>query len=382
MEKQKNILIVAGEASGDMHAAALVNRIKGIRTDIAFFGLGGAGLRKEGVALYYDIVELAVVGFFEVIKTLGTFRRIFRGLLKEVDRLRPELAILVDYPGFNLRLAAELKKRNIPVVYYISPQVWAWGEKRIEFIRRTIARMIVFFKFEEKLYKEHNVAVSFVGHPLLDAVRPACSRQDFLRRMDMDNRCLTVALLPGSREKEVKALLPVMLDSACRLDKKMPGKIQFLILQSANLKEGLFREIIARYPVAVKLAANQTYDGLAASDFALVASGTATLETAILGIPMAVLYKVSWPTWAYIRAKIKIPYIGLVNVVRGEKFIEEFIQYDMQPRKISDYVGGLLADEQRMRQIKAGLSLVAASLGEKGASDRAAGIIAQMLGEK
>jgi len=382
MEKTQNILIVAGEASGDLHASCLVKAIKDISPSINFFGLGGAALKKEGVHLYSNIVDLAVVGFSEVLRNLKKFIDIFNGLLKEVDKVRPDLAILVDYPGFNLRLAVELKKRNIPVIYYISPQVWAWGEKRIGTIKKVINRMLVVFKFEEGLYRNHNVPVSFVGHPLLDIVKPKVAKEQLYKEFGLDLNKPTFALLPGSREKEVKTLLPIMLDTARLIHKKLGNNIQFLILRSPAVKEAIFYDITKRYRIPAHLVSDRAYDGLSASDFALVASGTATLETAILGIPMAIVYKVSFLTWAYLKMKIRIPYIGLVNVVRGQKFVEEFIQYNASPKRIADYIAATFKDRQRLEQIKKDLARVTASLGEKGASLRAAQIIIDFLEEK
>lgn len=382
MEKNKNILIVAGEASGDLHASNLVRAIKDIHPQINFFGLGGTELKKAEVNLYFNIVDLAVVGVFEVLKNLNKFLKIFRGLLKEVDKVKPDLAILVDYPGFNLRLAGELKNRNIPIIYYISPQVWAWGENRIETIKKLIDRMLVIFKFEEILYKKHSVPVSFVGHPLLDIVKPHVSQEEFFREFGLNFNHLTFALLPGSREKEVKTLLPIMLDTACLIYKYLGNNLQFLILRSPTVKEDLFNKIISRYQLPVYLVSDRTYDGLSSSDFALVASGTATLETAILGIPMVILYKVSFLTWLYLKMRIKIPYIGLVNVVKGQNLIAEFIQYNARPKRIADYIVTILKDKQKLSQIQEGLSSVTASLGEKGASATAAQIIVDFLKEK
>jgi len=380
MEKPKNILIVAGEASGDLHASCLVKAIKNIYPQLNFFGLGGEALKKEGVNLYFNLVDLAVVGFFEVLKNLKKFREVFYGILREVDKIRPDLAILVDYPGFNLRLAGELKKRNIPIIYYISPQVWAWGEKRIGHIAKLVKRMLVVFKFEEALYKNHGIPASFVGHPLLDIVRPNVTKERLFKELNLNSNNLTIALLPGSREKEVKTLLPVMLDTAALISKTLGDNIQFLILRSPTVKEDLFKKLLARHKeLTLRLVSGRAYDGLAGSDFALVASGTATLETAILGIPMVILYKVSFSTWAYLRMKIRIPYIGLVNVVKGEKIIEEFIQYNARPRKIADYIIRVLKDKEELSRIREGLSCVTASLGEKGASMKAAQIVAEML---
>jgi len=396
MERTKNILIVAGEASGDLHASNLVKAIKALYPQINFFGLGGARLKETGVSLYFDIVELAVVGFFEVLKNLKKFRQVFLGLLKEVDRIKPDLGILVDYPGFNLRLAGELKKRGIPIVYYISPQVWAWGEERIKTIKKIIDLMIVVFKFEEALYKKYDIPVAFVGHPLLDIVSPKFAKEELFRKLGLNLNELTLALLPGSREKEVKTLLPIMLDTAGLIYKYLGNNIQFLILRSNTVKEDVFNDILTRYAKGsvsskrlfgmprfpVQLISDLTYEGVAASDFAIVASGTATLETAILGVPMVILYKVSFLTWLYLKSAIKIPYIGLVNVVKQEKFIAEFIQYAAKPKRIARYIVTILKDRQKIIQIKQGLSSVATQLGEKGASQKAAQEIINFLNKK
>lgn len=379
MEKIKNILIVAGEASGDLHASNLVKEIKNIYPQIKIFGLGGKKLKQQEVNLYFEIVDLAVVGFFEVLKNLKKIKKIFRGLIKEIDRIKPDLAILVDYPGFNLRLARELKKRDILIIYYISPQVWAWGKTRIKTIKKLIERMIVVFKFEEELYKKHNIPVSFVGHPLLDIVKPRVSKEELFNKLGLDLKNLTIALLPGSREKEVKTLLPIMLKTAELIYKYWGKSIQFLILRSSTVKEDIFNNIISHYELPIHLLCDKTYDGVAASDFALVASGTATLETAILGTPMVILYRVSFLTWVYLKMIIKIPYIGLVNVVKQEKFIEEFIQYNAKPKRIADYIVTTLRDKQGLNKIKQGLSYVTSILGERGASFRAAQIIVDFL---
>jgi lipid-A-disaccharide synthase len=324
------------------------------------------------------MMDLAVVGLFEVLRSLWTFKSVFDGLLKEIDKRRPDLAILVDYPGFNLRLATELKKRQIPIIYYISPQVWAWGAGRIAAIRRLVTRMIVVFPFEEELYKRHGVPVSFVGHPLLDTVKPQRFREVFLKQCGLDTGKFTFALLPGSRSAEVKLLLPIMLNTAKLIYQKKKDA-QFVILRSSTVSLDTFEAIRAKFDAPLALATDSTYDGLAGADFALVASGTATLETALMNVPMVILYKVSFLTWAYLKTAIKIPYIGLVNVVAQKKFIEEFIQYRARASRISGYILSVLNDKPRLQAIKAELKDTTRRLGPPGASARAAGIIMQYL---
>ncbi len=379
MEETKKILIVCGEPSGDLHAANLVKSIKEIYPSVTFSGLGGRNLKNQGLNLYDDPTSLAVVGFFEVLKNLKVFRRIFVRLLKEIDKNKPDLAILVDYPGFNLRLAEQLRKRNIPVIYYISPQIWAWGENRIKTIKRTVSKMIVFFPFEEKLYKKHGIDASCVGHPLLDFVKPNLSKEEVCKRLKIDTNKITLALLPGSREKEINSLLPIMLETAKVINEYFFGRIQFLILRSPAVKEDIFHRAISGYQLPIRVISDMNYNGLSASDFALVCSGTATLETAVIGTPMVILYKVNFLTWVYIRLLIKIPYIGLVNVVGGGKIVEEFIQFDCYPKKICDYVIPLLQNRERLNRLKLELLSIKDSLGKTGASLRAAQIVVDFL---
>jgi len=382
MENPKKILIVAGEASGDLHAANLVESIKKIYPQASFFGLGGPKMKKQGVQLSGDLTKFAVVGFWEVLKNLPKFKKIFRDILDVAEKQKPDLAILVDYPGFNLRLASELYKRKIPVAYYISPQIWAWGPKRIYLIKKVIKMMLVFFNFEEKLYKAHGVAVTFVGNPLLDTVKTSIPREELLHQAGLMPGKLTVCLLPGSREKEVTTLLPVMLKCAKIINGYLSGRVQFLILRSPALKEEIFLKALKSYDLPVKTLTGLTYDGIAASDFALVCSGTATLETAILAIPMAILYKVNFLTWVFIRSMIKIPYIGLVNVVKGRKIAEEFIQFDADPEKICDYVIPLLRDKNKLARLKLELLCIKGLLGQPGANLRAALAVADLLKNK
>jgi len=380
MAQTKNILIVAGEASGDLHAANLVKEIKKLYPDSAFFGLGGENLQGQGVDLYFNMVELAVVGLFEVLKNIGKFRDIFSGILKETERRNPDLAILVDYPGFNLRLAKELKKRKIPVIYYISPQIWAWGKDRIKQIRENIDLMLVILEFEEALYRKNGVNARFVGHPLLDSIKISTNnKEEILKRYGLNGKIKTIALLPGSRQKEITTLLPIMLKSAELISRATKDDVQFLILKTPTVKEEVFSKIIGDSCLQVKIVGDGFYDGLSVSDFAFVASGTATLETAIIGIPMIILYKVSFLTWLYIRSVIKIPYVGLVNVVAQNKIVEEFLQYRADPKRIAEYTIDLLRDKEKIASIKNELAKLRIKLGDKGASQTAAQAIVEFF---
>ena len=379
MEKNKTVLIVAAEASADQHAAHLVKEIKRLDVAVSFWGLGGDQLAGAGVIISANLVSLAVIGFFEVLKHFWTIRAVYKQLLADIDKKKPDIAILVDYPGFNLRLAKELKKRAIPVIYYISPQVWAWGKGRIKTIRNTVSQMIVFFPFEETLYRQHGVPVSFVGHPSLEHAHPVKTINEFRSIFSLDSSKRTVGILPGSRQKEVKTLLPIMLKTARLIEQNCFSPVQFLVLAAPTISTDLITSIANQQNVAVTIVNNMTYDGIAASDFCLVCSGTATLETGIIGTPMAILYKVNFLTWLYMRLLIKIPYIGLVNVVAGKKIAEEFIQFDARPSAIASYCTAVLSDTQKLSSLRTDLETMKNALGAKGASHRAAEAVMKFI---
>lgn len=381
MEKTQDILIVAGEASGDAHAAALVAGLKTCATHLRFYGLGGKRMQAEGVVINDDILSLSVIGFFEVLCHLFRLRMIFRRLLEETDRRRPAAAILVDFPGFNLRLARELARRNIPVYYYISPQIWAWGAGRIRQIKRDVSLMLVLFPFEKQLYERAGVPVTFVGHPLLETRTTVQAPADCRNRLGLDSGTPLICLLPGSRSKEVAALLPVMLAACEKLYRQREGRVQFVLLAAPSVPEQLFQRCLAASTLPVRTIAGMDHAAVRASDFALVCSGTATLETAIIGTPMAVLYKVNPLTWLLGKLLIRIPYIGLVNVVAGRKVCEEFIQAACSADRLYGHMRAMLDDPSALQQMREELQEVRRVLGERGegASHRAAAAIAAAI---
>lgn len=379
--RSKKILIVAGEASGDCHAAYLVASIKKIYPQASFYGIGGKELKNAGVEIVYDLTSMAVVGFIEILKHYKVFKKIFDDILKKTSEIKPDAAILVDYPGFNLRLAKELKAMGIQVIYFISPQVWAWGSKRIPFIKKNIDLMLVLFKFEEILYSDGKFNVKFIGHPLLDIVKPQRSREPMLEGFGFRKNATTIALLPGSREREISHHLPVMLDAAQKIYQKNPST-QFFICRAATVDPEIFNTIVekAKINIPFKILDELTYAGINASDLVLVASGTATLETAILNKPMIIIYKVSLLTWILAKLFIKIPYIGLVNVVAGQKIVPELLQFDATSAKIAKTALELLNDKPRLEKIHAELYALKNTLGIPGACGRAAEEIKKFLG--
>lgn len=371
-------MIIAGESSGDFHGSSLIYALKKINPDIEISGIGGQRMRQAGASLYHDISELAIIGFTDVLANLKKLRQVFNSLLDKIDLLRPDAIVLVDYPGFNLKLAREIKKRQIPVIYYISPQVWAWGKERIKAIRQSVDKMIVVFKFEEALYKDYGINVSFVGHPLLDIAYPTICREDFLSRLGLSNSKLTIGLMPGSRKTEIEKILPVFLESARIINQRL-SRVQFALLKAPGLAYEIYKPRLKKYEFSVALCENQTYNFLNICDFVLVASGTATLEAAIMQKPMVIAYKVSFLNWLIARYLIKLPFIGLVNVVAGRKIIPEFIQYRAKSGLIAKEALKILNNQERLSKIRLQLENVRNSLGSPGASQRAAKIISDLV---
>lgn len=380
---EKKILLVAGETSGDMHAAHLVRELKKLSPEISFYGLGGEEMKKEGVRILTDLTQLAVVGFWEVLKNYSRFKRIFDDLLLETKKQSPQTAILIDYPGFNLRLARELKKMGIKVIYFISPQIWAWGSNRIHFIKKHVDLMLVLFKFEEILYADESFKVKFVGHPLLDSVKTTCDRRTLLSSIGFNESSKTIAFLPGSRERELENHLPVMLRAASKIYKSDP-QTQFLICRAPSITREMIKKIVDTHRIdyPYKILDSGTLNGINASDLVIVASGTATLETAILNKPMIIIYKVAFLTYLLAKFFVKIRHIGLVNIVAGQKIVPELIQSEANPAKISQTALRLLNDIQETTKIHAELYALKNSLGIPGACRRAAEEINRFLTQK
>ncbi len=370
-ESAPHVIVVAGDPSGDIHAANLIREMKRLNPGLRFSGLGGAQMAAAGVEVYQDLTKISAIGFFEFLKHFGEIQKAFTLILQKVDTIKPAAVILVDYAGFNLRLAKALKKRKQKIFYYISPQVWASREGRVQTIRRYVDKLFVLFKFEEEFYAKRNVHVEFVGHPLLDSVKPTCPAEDFLRSIGFDTHKITIALLPGSRSREVEQHLPLMIEAARLLQEDHP-RLQFIILKAEHLDVVLFEPHLRGCHFSIKLVHHQTYDGINASQLCLVASGTATLEIAVLEKLMVVVYKTSSLTWAIARMLVKIPYIAMVNIMAGRKVVPELVQFDLTVEKIVAEVQEILKDELKITAMKAELKKIKATLGEPGASARAA----------
>lgn len=373
------IFISAGEPSGDLHASNLAKALRGILPDIEISGIGSHQMKQAGILLYQDMKELAVVGIFDVLRKYPQFRKLFKLIVEKLKTDKPDCVVLVDYPGFNLRLAKAAKKLNIPVIYYISPQVWAWGGERIQTIKKLVDKMIVVFSFEEELYRKEGVDVTFVGHPLLEAAMPSMSKEHFLRDFGMEKDAMTIGLLPGSRQSEVKRILPVMLGASKIISEFFHEMVQFVILKSPILEDDLYQEAIKQSGVDVKVVEGFNYDLINACDFALVCSGTATLETAILQKPMIIVYRVSELSWSLFKGIVKIPNIGLANIVAGKRVVPELLQHQATAENIAAQALSILNDRSKLDNIRNELAKVGEKLGSRGASDRAARVIADFI---
>ncbi len=373
-----HLLIIAGEASGDKHAASLVEAIRSLQPHITFSGLGGPEMKSQGVHLYEDLTQWAVVGFLEVIKYLPLFKKFFDLVLKKAFETEAQAVILVDYPGFNLQLAKALKKRGIKVIYYISPQVWAWDENRVEIIKTCVDQMLVLFTFEKDFYARHGYQVEIVGHPLLDQIEVKSTRETFLKQLGLEPGNMTLGILPGSRQNEVKRHLPVMLKAAQILKEQFP-QLQFLLPRAPTIKREQLEKICSLHHLPISIIEDQYYECINACDICVVGSGTATLETAILQKPMVVIYKTSFLSWLLARLFIKIPYIGLVNVVAGKKIVPECIQFEATPYHIAFGIEKFIKDIPLRESTIKKLSQVKSLLGQPGASQRAATAIVNML---
>ena len=387
MSKSYKFMIVAGEASGDLHGAKLVRALRaedpGARFD--FFGSAGPALRNAGVEAVVRADGLSIVGLPEIAKALPMFLRAFRDLRNAAVTQQPDAVILVDFPDFNLKLARSLKKKGITVVYYISPQLWAWRKYRIRTIRKYVDLLITILPFEKDWYSVEGVThVEYVGSPLAREVHTSSSKNEFCGRHGIDAKRHIVSLLPGSRHKEIVKILPVLLETAANMAER-DRSIQFIIPISSDRNEADVRARLADFtsaggvvPETLLVVKGETYDALNASDAAAVTSGTATLETGILGTPMAIVYRTSTFNYKLLRPLISVEHFGLINLIVGERVAKELIQDEFTPQTLSDELFRLLepAENKRVRQK---LTEAADKLGHGGASKRAAEAIMRLI---
>jgi lipid-A-disaccharide synthase len=367
------ILIVTGEASGDLHGANLAAALQTLSPGIELFGVGGKKMKAVGVRLVQGIERLDVMGLLGLAQ-IRQVARTYRTVSRFVRENALDAVVFIDNPGLNLRLARAAKRMRQRVIYYIAPQIWAWHASRIKVIKRVVDRMIVILPFEQELYRRAGVSCDFVGHPLLDVVAPSYDRSELRKHFGLDGAGRVVGLLPGSREKEVRALLPLMLEAAARLARHEPG-LQFVVAQAASIPDGLIDELSAGAGVTVRILRDQASEVMAVSDLLLVASGTATLQAAVIGTPMVIVYRTTPLTYLIAKLMIRIPWIGLVNIVAGRTIAPELIQQDATAVRLADEAARFLRDPQLLSDTRAAMKAVREQLGEPGASRRAAAAI-------
>ena len=367
------VLLVAGEASGDAHGADLVAALKKQAPDIEVFGVGGQYLREAGMHTLVDAATIAGMGLFEARDKVRALIRTYRQLTQILRTDPPDLLILIDFPEFNLRLAKIAKQVGVKVFYYISPQVWAWRKRRVHTIAQRVDRLAAIFPFESDFYAKHGCSVDFVGHPLVDRVHPTRSREDTLQRYGLDPNRKTIALLPGSRAQEVRYLLAPMLE-ATRL---LGDAYQFVLAVASTLDTAQISNQVGKYPILT--VQGDTYNIVHAADLALVASGTATLETALLERPMVIVYRMAPVTYALARLIVRVPHIGMPNLIAERRVVPELIQSQVTPERIAAEVRLLLSNPQAYRVTQEGLRDVRRRLGSGGAAERAAKLALAML---
>ena len=374
----KKILIIAGEASGDLHGSNLVKALKEQDPSLDIYGVGSRNMREAGVRMLADASSISVVGATEVLTHIGAIYGIYAKLKRFLRDERPDLLILIDFPDFNIMTGKAARKLGIPVLYYISPQVWAWRKGRINTIAKLVRSILVVFPFEVDLYRPTGIDVRFVGHPLADVVASKYTREEARSQLGLAQDRRTIAILPGSRRKEIMHLLPDLLRAAGIIRERFPD-VQFALPVAPTLERNFVKRFVDESGVPVTVIDGRVYDVLRASDAAMVTSGTATLETGLMAIPMVIVYRASRLTYWIGRLLVSVKNFGLVNIVAGRTVVPELLQDEATPERIAEEIGAILADPEKHRRITEELVRVRTVLGEGGASRRAAAVVRELL---
>lgn len=376
-----NVLIIAGEASGDLHGASLIRELNKLDSSLKIFGIGGNKMQAEGMELIFHIDKMAFLGFVEVIKHLSFIKKIQARLLDEIQKRKVKHVILIDYPGFNLSIAKKIKtlKPELKLTYYITPQVWAWGKGRVKKIKKYFDKVLVVFPFEEKFFKEKNVQCEYVGHPLIVEINnyEFISRNLLNNKFDLDPEKEILLILAGSRKQEVKSIFPETIKAAEKISDDMG--MQIVVACAENLDENIFYDLTELKNF--KVIKNYTYDLLKHSKFGIIKSGTSTLEAGLLKLPMVIVYKTSWLTYIIGKTLVKISNIGMTNIILEEQVVPELIQSDANADRIYDEAKGILSDEDLYENIKIRLGRIKEILGEKNAPRNAAKSIYSIINE-
>jgi len=365
-----SILIIAGENSGEKYGAKLVHEFKKLHPSLTFFGIGGKLMAKEGVHLLFPIEKLAVVGAFEVISHLPRIKIIFNRIRKEIKHKEPAAAVLIDSPDFNLRLAKKLNKLAIPILYYISPTVWAWRKWRLKTIKKTVEKMMLIFPFEEKIYKEYGIPAVYVGHPLKERVKTSLTREEFTEKYGLDPQKKLIVILPGSRKSELKYHMPVLSEAIQAI--KNEWNAQFILLLAENLDKNFLSSLIYPQLKDLKILTEDHYEAIASSDLALSACGTVNLEAALLETPLISFYRISPLSYFFGIKLIKIKNYSIVNILAGKRIIPELIQRDFSAENILQETKKLLDSDEARSEMKSHFRDIKRILGERNASQNAA----------
>jgi len=373
------LMIITGEVSGDLIGASLIKELKKLDAGLTFFGIGGEKMCEQGMNILYHINKMAFLGFTEVVKHLPFIKKVQVDLLAVAKKEEIKNVVLIDYPGFNLNIAKKLKKNGMKIIYYISPQLWAWGSGRMKKIKRLVNKMLVVFPFEEKLYKSNNVDVDFVGHPLIDRIKEYqfLSKEELFSKLDLDGSKELLLLMPGSRKHELEKLFPQIINSAKKLADEF--NLQIVIACSLNIDENLFYKLsgLSDY----KVITGYTYDLMKYAKFGIVKSGTSTLEAGYFALPMIIVYKISGLTYLIVKMLIKVSKIGMVNILLEDNVVPELIQNDVSEEKIYDAGKKILTDKEYYNSVKLKLNMVKYKLGNEGASARASKQIYALMNE-
>ncbi len=380
-----NILIVTGEASGDLHGANLVRSLVNKKPDLSFSGMGGPELASCGVEILFDAAKISVVGIFEVVSHLGDIFLAQKVLRRRLRKNRPDLLIIIDLPDFNLMLAKKAKQLGIPVFYYITPQVWAWRSGRVKTIRKRVDKIGVILPFEEDFFRHHNIDAHYVGHPLLDVVYSNSTKKEFLQGYNLPEKTICVGLLPGSRRREIASLLPDFLEAARLLQESSNEKITFFLPQATTIsKKDLDDAGLSFYQntLDIRIVLEERYQMMASCNAVVAASGTVTLELAILEVPMVVTYRLSTLSYRIAKILVKLDHFSLVNLIAGYEAVPELLQDEVTPEHIAENLKSILTSDNRGQTVKKALAEVRQKLGSRGASDKAAEVVLQLLEEK
>jgi lipid-A-disaccharide synthase len=365
-----SILIIAGEKSGETYGAGLIRQFKAIEPSSKFFGIGGKQMEAEGVEILFPMEDLAVVGIVEIVSQIPRIRKIFRRIQDEVKTREPKAAVLIDSPDFNLRLAKRLKKVGVPVLYYISPTVWAWRQGRLRTIKRNVSKMLLIFPFEEAIYKEEGIPARFVGHPILERIQVAFGREEFCRKYGLDPKKKLIVSLPGSRATEIRFHLPVLVQALAIM--KSAWDAQSVLVQADHFETDFYRSVIPDGLPGLTMIRQDAYEAMAAGDLILSACGTANLEAALLGTPLVAFYRLSPMTYVFGVKLVRIKNYSIVNILAGDRVVPELIQGEFTPDNLFREAKRILDSPDVRAGMKARFRDIRSSLGEAPASKNAA----------